>query len=261
MIDVLCAIELNAFIYFTGLIAFGMGVLFYRIVSKVTFYRRYAEELRQQVHKTNTDLKETNKKLKAIYNSSTDVNVLIDNENRIMAFNRSAASFMEDITGKQSLIVGADFFSYVSDVAKDSFKICLDIAASGKKIVFVENFRLFKSTLHNKNIWLLIVLHPVEDDEGKIEGVSMNITDITRRKDIEDAILKQNLHLKKIAWIQSHQIRRPLANIMGLAELLKDENCKHDEILMDKMLQSAHELDDYVKQIVHETAMNNKKNW
>ncbi len=58
--------------------------------------------------------------------------------------------------------------------------------------------------------------------------------DITEKKKHLRAIEEQNKKFREIAWIQSHVIRHPLVNIMGLVELIKEqpvEYLKTDDIL------------------------------
>ena len=59
--------------------------------------------------------------------------------------------------------------------------------------------------------------------------------------------------MEKIAYLQSHVIRRPLANILGLCGLLNDGVFVSDTEIygaIDNILQQAQELDDVVKEIV-----------
>lgn len=58
---------------------------------------------------------------------------------------------------------------------------------------------------------------------GKCVRVSGVIQDITERKNHEDLILQQNKALKEIAFNNSHLIRHPLANILGLINLSSNE--------------------------------------
>ena len=64
----------------------------------------------------------------------------------------------------------------------------------------------------------------------------------------------KDLMLKQIGWDQSHIIRRPLANIIGLINILDktalDQNLKN---ICDMLLQSANELDAAVYSIVRKT--------
>lgn len=72
--------------------------------------------------------------------------------------------------------------------------------------------------------------------------------DVTQHKEYEQQLLSQNEYLKEIAWINSHQVRRPLCNIMGLVELIKNpDNTKEDIMQFIEMLSdSSKELDDAV---------------
>src|SRR5690606_26474646 len=55
-----------------------------------------------------------------------------------------------------------------------------------------------------------------------VYGVGKDITE-TRRQNLK--IAEQNRTLREIAWMQSHEIRAPLARIMGLVHLLKTHSC------------------------------------
>lgn len=65
------------------------------------------------------------------------------------------------------------------------------------------------------------------------------------------AIEEQNKQLRDIAWIQSHVVRAPLARIVGIIDLFKNhKNSNEDkELLFDYLLESAHQLDDIIKDI------------
>jgi len=89
------------------------------------------------------------------------------------------------------------------------------------------------------------------------KGVKADIviaTDVTERLRDTQAIQEQNKQLKKIAWLQSHVIRAPLARMMGLINLVKSvtSNTEKEEYL-DYIVSSAEELDEIIKQITVET--------
>lgn len=59
--------------------------------------------------------------------------------------------------------------------------------------------------------------------------------------------------LREVSWLQSHVLRRPLANILGLVELLQLKNqhvISDDEDIYQMLKASATELDAIVKEIV-----------
>lgn len=73
----------------------------------------------------------------------------------------------------------------------------------------------------------------------------------TELKEKELRILKQNEQLREIAQINSHVIRRPVATILGLMNIL-DKNCVYGEEnleIMEHLITSTEELDAVIRQI------------
>lgn len=70
--------------------------------------------------------------------------------------------------------------------------------------------------------------------------------ELIKNKDILEV---KNKILEEYAFIISHNIRRPLANILGLTELLNASEIKESNTneIISKLKQSAEELDDLVK--------------
>ncbi|MET1056573.1 MAG: PAS domain-containing protein [Pedobacter sp.] len=85
-------------------------------------------------------------------------------------------------------------------------------------------------------------------DQGEPVRMIGALQDIDQQKRFEQQLLSQNEQLKEIAWIHSHQLRRPLSNILGLIELIRAaavEDCELREII-DLLAVSSKELDDAV---------------
>lgn len=89
------------------------------------------------------------------------------------------------------------------------------------------------------------------DAQGKTEKMVGALRDITVRKDYERRLLLKNSMLKEIAWNNSHEIRRPLSNILGLAELLNadPDTSETQAKLLDLLGKSAVELDKIIIKI------------
>ncbi|TDO24851.1 PAS domain-containing protein [Pedobacter duraquae] len=66
----------------------------------------------------------------------------------------------------------------------------------------------------------------------------------------------KNEKLKEIAWLNSHEIRRPLSNLLGLIPMLRSstDNPESFNQFLDYIEQSARELDETVSKINEETA-------
>jgi len=82
------------------------------------------------------------------------------------------------------------------------------------------------------------------------------VQDVTLRIKYEEQIANQLKRLQAIAWQQSHEIRRPLSNILGVFELMKLEPNATDvekQIFYDLLLKSAQELDLVIHNIVDHT--------
>jgi L-lysine 2,3-aminomutase len=85
-----------------------------------------------------------------------------------------------------------------------------------------------------------------------IEGT---IHDITQRKNAEEIIKLKNEKLTEVAFLQSHIVRRPIANILGILHLINKDN-PADPInleLIPKLEDVSNDLDDVIKQIVEKT--------
>ncbi|MET4142342.1 PAS domain-containing protein [Pedobacter sp. UYP1] len=67
--------------------------------------------------------------------------------------------------------------------------------------------------------WVEVNSTSIVDSDGQHSGYIDIVTEITERKKREVEISEQNHTLKEIAWINSHEIRKPVASILGLSAL------------------------------------------
>lgn len=90
-------------------------------------------------------------------------------------------------------------------------------------------------------------------------GLAMYIIDITNTIKQTETIEEQQQQLKAIANFQSHQVRGPVATILGLAQLLNAENpCDlMNKEIIEGVIETAHELERSIKQIDQRARMNN----
>ncbi|OEY73923.1 PAS domain S-box protein [Salegentibacter salarius] len=95
----------------------------------------------------------------------------------------------------------------------------------------------------------------ISDAEGKPSRIIGSVQDITERRKYINAIERSNERLREIAWTQSHVVRAPLARIMGLIDLLKNERNNLDNIeeIIDNILNSSEELDKIIRKITNKT--------
>lgn len=85
--------------------------------------------------------------------------------------------------------------------------------------------------------------------------------DITERIVYTKTIEEQNERLKDIAWLQSHSVRAPLARIIGLIHVLASRKLDSgkEQIYLNYVLDSAHELDAIINEVVEKTRNINLK--
>ncbi len=95
--------------------------------------------------------------------------------------------------------------------------------------------------------WEEAIISPVKDANGNIKRFLSIKTDITTRK----ATIEK---LRKIAWSQSHQVRGPLTDILGIINLMKMKiSSEEKNMLLSQLEIAAHGLDKAIHEIVDET--------
>ena len=101
-----------------------------------------------------------------------------------------------------------------------------------------------------KTQWVNVEYTPLFNDCGAHIGYIAVHNNITERKDKEEKIYKQNKILQEISWLSSHEIRRPVASILGLALLAKDaQNVEDSNHIVEMINVCAEELDGIVHTI------------
>ena len=99
----------------------------------------------------------------------------------------------------------------------------------------------------------------IRDEKGNPIRMVGAMNDIAERKNFEisrnnyvSQIEIQNAKLKNIAWTQSHIVRAPLARMLGIMNVIDDNNISPDDTLMwlKHLRDSANELDEIIKDMV-----------
>ncbi|MGN6394959.1 MAG: PAS domain S-box protein [Mucilaginibacter sp.] len=105
----------------------------------------------------------------------------------------------------------------------------------------------FRSLHRNGNyIWLECLFTNMLADPH-INAIVCNFRDITSRINSENEILQQNAMLKEISWTSSHEVRRPVASILGLVDLIGlSEDPSEKEEFIKLIGRCAKDLDDMV---------------
>lgn len=91
----------------------------------------------------------------------------------------------------------------------------------------------------------------VFDDQGYPVRMIGSMQDITEKQAHIKAIEEKNARLNEISWIQAHDVRAPLARIIGLVELLDSENAENGlKNIISYLKSSSNELDLVIKKLI-----------
>ena len=226
----------------------SISLLAKQIVNLMEF--NWSLHTREQQHQKDLEQtrarKESELKLKAIFDSSNDTHILVDLNYGVLAFNKSAAIFTRTYY-QHKLVNGDSILRYTEPGILNQFKKYFNIALSGRSIK--REWLLMQGT--DLECWKVTTFVPVRDHDGMVMGVSLNSTDITHRKRQEAYINIQNEALQRIAIMQSHELRRPVASLLGIMDLIKMENIYFD--YFELMEVTVNELDEKIRGIVKDS--------
>ena len=191
-------------------------------------------------------ISESELKLKAMFDSTSDTHILVNKNYEIMAFNKSAAAFVRHIY-RHKIVNGDNILDYTDPVIINQFKKYFSVALSGRTIK--REWMLMPGT--EFACWKVTTFIPVKNPAGEVIGVALNSNDITQNKKQEAYINIQNEALNRIAIMQSHELRRPVASLLGMMDLIKMENL--DFAYFEMMELTINELDEKIKGIVKDS--------
>lgn len=198
-------------------------------------------------------LRKSENKLRAILDSTTDENILIDTDYRIISYNKVAAQNIRMWYGR-NVGLGEPIWEYVLPGLRAEFESCFNTAMKGVPTKIEREF-----TYGEVTNWYELVFYPVYANNGELIGAALNTKDIDHRKRSDLRVQEQNRQLREIAFTQSHTLRRPVANILGLWRLIKQEmeSSKNDAGQLHELLghlgRSAEETDEVIRRIIAAT--------
>ncbi|QQL49954.1 PAS domain S-box protein [Mucilaginibacter ginkgonis] len=209
-------------------------------VIQITEFEFSINLLKEQFIKS----RESEIKLRSFFETSSALHLLVDKNLQVFDFNKNFADFlrqMYDVELMQGLPVG----KVLHGEALKSFIGDFEKALNGEMVSFERKV----GYRNDQEIWWYVTFEPGLNPEGEIIGISYNALDITERKLNEAQIIAQNKSLREVALWQSHELRRPVATILGLMDIYKARKKSLDKELL--MLEKVtKELDERVKEIV-----------
>lgn len=192
-------------------------------------------------------IRENENKLLAYFNSGMNAHVLLDMNLSIVFFNKQAEILVRNIC-ENNIRIAENIIEFVPHRLRLDFIACCEKAASGQ----IAHSEIKTQTVSNEEIYLKTVFSPAYGTQNILTGIAVDIENVTEKKIAEIKIKQQNEILKEIAWLQSHKVRAPLANILGLLSLTElDENEREQYFKMIE--EQALKLDEIIHEIVEKS--------
>jgi PAS domain S-box-containing protein len=216
-------------------------------VVTILFIYQVTRYLRNHYSEEKLMAEEYQLKLKAFFDSSDHCHVLLNKQGEVMYFNNAASRFITQAY-KKELQPGRHVADFVNPAYLPAFTQNCNNALMGKA---VQEERLL-TYAGLGGIWWHFSFMPVWDSAKKIIGLSFNAADVTAAKEQEENLRLKNESLLKIAHIQTHELWQPVATILGLMNLVKDDPQNTTQYL--QLIEAATlELDSKILEIVVQT--------
>jgi len=186
------------------------------------------------------------KKLQSSLFSATESILFLDPNFTVLHFNLLAGHQFQTKFHK-TLNTGIDYRQYLEESNAALFKENFQKAVNGNQTsISIENSINGSS---EKN-WIQLSFIPVYDETKNLLGISVISIDIHETKLAEEDNSEYALRLKEITWRQSHLIRAPIANLLGITKLLNKPNSTIDEgeklLLIAQVEKEVKRLDDEI---------------
>jgi PAS domain S-box-containing protein len=208
------------------------------------------KEERSERKKAVLSLRKSQLHLKTIVDTADIAFALFDSDSHVLLFN-PIASYWSTLSFGVPLKKDIYFPDLLNEKGKSSFGEMMNAVLSGQSL----NYETSYQDQGGSTEWYQVSIHPVMDDNGKVVGVSCAASNVTRDKHVESEqerlsgqLVQRNKDLDKFAFILSHDLRAPLANMLGLAKMLKEANVSESEKseLESFLFQSIEKLNDVV---------------
>ncbi|MBN9296418.1 MAG: PAS domain S-box protein [Filimonas sp.] len=206
-------------------------------------------DINEQI-KAKRAIQTSERKLQALIDSTDDLVFMVDKNLSVVTANES---FKQKLSVHPNVHIGFTTPFHLDALPQTEW---IGKWVSRLQGAFENNHILVEEKLWNraKNSfeYYEVVCNPIPDINSEVIGIACFARNITDQRKYEDKINRQIQQFKEITWMQSHELRRPLANIMGLSSLLNAEPANealiHDTLPL--LQKSCEELDTIVKNIV-----------
>ncbi len=190
--------------------------------------------------------------LNSIFNTTNIAFALFDSGLKMLSYNHEVELFAQRELSRE-IKVG----EYLADFFMEDRRVAMEMASkgvlAGMTLDVDADFKQSNGDVH----WYNVKMHPVKDSNGGTLGIMLAIIDITRAKIAEqqrakttEKLVERNKRLEEFTYIVSHNMRAPVANIVGFANEVKDEqDTDIQKVYIHELTNAALKLDDVIRDL------------
>lgn len=183
-----------------------------------------------------------------IVQNAEEAIAFLDREARVLQYNNKAKERLFLNYGKK-VKIGDDFRQFVYSELVEDFNADFQQTLMGN--VCEKEYRT--TNVDDVSVWIRVRMYPVCQD-GAVIGVTLFVMDILEQKEIETINKIQLEKLRQISWHHSHVLRSPVAKILGITSVLKDDHeldAEQKQRWLNLLLQCTEELDGIIRDVVN----------
>jgi len=207
----------------------------------------------QERKKTEQALQKSEANLRAIFDHTDNGFILLDTSFNVLSFNIVAYEWSVLSFGAY-IEEGVSLLRLISNDRKSESIGYLNEILQGKSIRKEVEY----PDINGSTAWYLVRMNPVFEKDGVIIGLCISASDITARKlaelertQIINDLVKHNKDLEQFAYIVSHNLRAPVANILGITDLMQNARLSKQEEkeMIGDLTISVNRLDNVIKDL------------
>lgn len=200
-------------------------------LSKVNIISFIQDITQMELYKKSAQKTEAN--LNALFENTSTGYIMLDKNGLILSLNNAGIEWAK-YELKTNISTGVLYSDYlITPEQKKRFEDKKSKTLKGEKVHFET---MYTDEYGNFSKWYRITSFPVHDTRNRIVGFCLSIVDNTdhhlevevKKQMTEDLILR-NKNLEQFAYIVSHNLRAPVANIIGFADFLKNRDLLKNE--------------------------------
>lgn len=237
-------------------VLFTLFIVLY--LSTLIYHQRKMEAL---VEKRTKELKESEQRFRALIQNSNDIFGIIGLDGFINFISPS----VERITGfTPEEMINRSIFDLIYEEDIENIRNSLNEIKNTQSVLFTNQFRHYKK--QGGFCYIETISQNLCDLPG-IDGIVINVRDITERKAVEEELINAKLKAEEMNRVKSsffanmsHELRTPLHGILGISQIL-NESVANEKLksLIEMLTQSGKRLLNTLNMILNLTKVEANK--